>query len=63
MTTQLNSQIGYGGYTPEDLHTIVQRAHRERAQAVRELFTRLFARRKSAEERKQPAHTDALACS
>jgi hypothetical protein len=64
MNTQQHSLIGYGGYTPEELHTIVQRAHRERAQALREIFTWLFTRPKTtAEVPKQPAHIDAVACS
>lgn len=48
MKMQQQSLIGYGGYTPEQLHAIVQRAHRERARAVGEFFSGLFKRRKSA---------------
>ena len=64
MTKQQSSLAGYGGYTPEELHVIVRRAHRERARATRELFTWLFSRRKAAaQEPRQPAHIDAVACS
>jgi hypothetical protein len=63
MATQQNPLIGYGGYTPEDLHAIVQRAHRERTQAMREFFAWAFSRRKAtAEQPKQPDHLDAVAC-
>jgi hypothetical protein len=63
MTTQQNDQIGHDGYTAEELHAIVRRAHRERAQALREIVTRLFTRRKAAaEEPGQLAHRDAVAC-
>jgi hypothetical protein len=64
MPSQQNTLVGYGGYTPEELHAIVQRAHRERAQAMREFFAWLFSRRNAAgDERKQPARIDAVACS
>jgi hypothetical protein len=62
MTTQQNSLVGYGGYTPEELQTIVRRAHQGRAEAMREFFGWLFRRRKAtAEATKQPAPIDAVA--
>jgi hypothetical protein len=64
MTTQQNSPIGYGDDTSEELHAIVQRAHRERAQAMREFFMWLFARRKATtEEPRHRAHGDGVTCS
>lgn len=64
MTTQQDTLIGYGGYTPEELHAIVRRAHRERARAMREFLTWVFARDKvRGDEHKQPARADAVACS
>ena len=64
MSKQQNPPVSYGDYTSEELHAIVQRAHRERAQALRELIASLFARRKAtAEAPEQRAHHDAVACS
>jgi hypothetical protein len=51
MTTHPSSPVGYGGYTLHDYHAIVRRAHMERAQAMREFFTWLFARRKAVAQR------------
>ena len=39
---------GYGGYTPDELHTIIRRAHEERAKAFRQMFASLFAWRHKA---------------
>lgn len=56
MSKQQQPLVGYSGYTPEELHAIVQRAHRERTQAIDAFFSRLFARRKAAAQvAKQPA--------
>ena len=64
MKTQPHSLVGYGGYTPEEMHVIVRRAHAERAEALRELFAWLFTRHNTtAEQSKQPARVDAVACS
>jgi hypothetical protein len=63
MTAQHNHLVGFGGYTPEEMHAIVRRAHRQRAQAMRAFFTWLFARRgRTAQATKAPAHIDAMAC-
>ena len=43
---------GYGGYTPDELHAIIRRAHEERAKAFRQTFASLFAwRHKAAVQR------------
>ena len=42
---------GYGGYTPDELHTIIRRAHAERAEAFRQMFVSLFAWRQKAASR------------
>jgi hypothetical protein len=42
------TRIGYGAYTPEELHVIVRRAHIERAKALRQMFATLLARRRHA---------------
>ena len=43
--------VGYGGYTPEEVHAIVRRAHAERAKALRQMFAGLLAWRRKAAER------------
>ena len=42
---------GYGGYTPDELHTIIRRAHEERAKTFRQMFAALFAWRQKAASR------------
>jgi hypothetical protein len=42
---------GYGGYTPDELHTTIRRAHEERAKAFRQMFASLFAWRHQAAPR------------
>ena len=37
--------VGYGGLTPEAMHEIIGRAHRERKAALRQLFAWLFRQR------------------
>lgn len=57
MSTQQIFPIGDGDYTREELHVIVARAHRERADALREMLASLFTRHKpTAEASKRTAH-------
>ena len=42
---------GYGGYTPDELHALMRRAHEERARALRQMFASLFAWRHKAAPR------------
>jgi hypothetical protein len=53
--------IGYGGYTPEQLQRIVQRAHAERAKALREFFSALLAWRWNRAERRPATPQQAAA--
>ena len=60
MSKQQSPLVGYGDYIHEDLHAIVRRAHRERAQALREFFAWLFSRRDSTAQKPKPqAHLKA----
>ena len=47
--------IGYGGYTHEELHAIIRRAHADRAEALRQMLAALLAWRRKAVERRHAA--------
>jgi hypothetical protein len=64
MTTQRHTPGGYGDLTSADLHAIVQRAHRERQQTIRDFFAWLFSSSgPQGGHRERGRRVDAVACS